>query len=309
MNDTIVPYEPARRSGWWICRHVTLAVQPGRLEMFIPPLRRLSLIDGLSLIRKQYQHAEPLSGLFLWGSQALIWSLAGGLIIPALIDVPGHWQVLGWAGGWGITGAALIHEGLKSLFSKEYVCLADGQLSLGTFFANSPRVTSYPVTQILNLRRATDDCVPEGQLCFTYCGTTIAFGYSLTNAEADRLLTSLLHVLNVPYHHIDRVIFGSHPMRGERNALVRSLCDPDAQLLSYPLVNLSEICIYPAKAEAYRIERFLTYALNALGTKYLKKHVSVNVYGRPEELHPNIRNNLTHLCKQVNFFNEDASAI
>lgn len=47
------------------------------------------------------------------------------------------------------------------------------------------------------------------------------------------------------------------------------------------------------------VERFLTYALNTIGQNYLRTCVNVYLSGDPEQLHPNLRNTLTNLCKRV----------
>jgi hypothetical protein len=49
----------------------------------------------------------------------------------------------------------------------------------------------------------------------------------------------------------------------------------------------------------YQVERFLTYAINTLGQKYLKKQVAIELYGHPYSLQPNLRNNLEHLFGRV----------
>lgn len=48
-----------------------------------------------------------------------------------------------------------------------------------------------------------------------------------------------------------------------------------------------------------QIESFLTYAVMYLSQKYLGTHVTAHIYGASQKLHPNLRNNLTNLCRRV----------
>jgi hypothetical protein len=45
--------------------------------------------------------------------------------------------------------------------------------------------------------------------------------------------------------------------------------------------------------------------VNVIGQQVLKNHLHIHLYGSPEKLHPNIRNNLTNLCKHVRVHKED----
>lgn len=106
--------------------------------------------------------------------------------------------------------------------------------------------------------------------------------------------------------HIDKVIFGS-----ETSLIVpdsdKSLFNPDVTESWFPMV-LQQIIIHTQTYNFYLIERFLTYAVNSIGQQYLKNHVEVQIYGKPDNLHPNIRNNLTNLCKGV-YNHEDDNEI
>lgn len=75
------------------------------------------------------------------------------------------------------------------------------------------------------------------------------------------------------------------------------LCNPDVSTTTVPMPCLAQIVIDADTFHFHALERFLTYAINQLGQPYLKKHVTVHVYGDSEKLPPNLRNNLTTLCK------------
>ena len=75
--------------------------------------------------------------------------------------------------------------------------------------------------------------------------------------------------------------------------------NPDASSLTRPLPALIRIDIFSDSYNFQLVERFFTYAVNALGQAYLKKEVIVHVYGTLAELQPNLRNVCQNLCQQV----------
>jgi hypothetical protein len=78
-----------------------------------------------------------------------------------------------------------------------------------------------------------------------------------------------------------------------------TLLNPDTSEFTLPLSSLKRVEIHPASYDPLLVERFLTYAVNYVGEDYLKEHVDVHIYGAIEDLHPNLRNALTNLCKHV----------
>jgi hypothetical protein len=96
---------------------------------------------------------------------------------------------------------------------------------------------------------------------------------------------------------VKTVVFGeADQLSAEPSSIVYNI---DAANLPYPLGKIQQIVIFPESAEFRLMERFLTYAVNRVGEKILKKQVSVRIVGRAERLHPNLLNNFTHLCKSV----------
>lgn len=75
--------------------------------------------------------------------------------------------------------------------------------------------------------------------------------------------------------------------------------NPDCSTLMIPLSHLREIIVYPETYDFHQLERFLTYAVNCIGQKHLKKDVDVHIYGDPENLEQNLRNNFENLCRSV----------
>lgn len=96
---------------------------------------------------------------------------------------------------------------------------------------------------------------------------------------------------------IERVIFTQQGCEGGES--VRTLRNPETQRLHIPVRALTRICIHPETADVYLIERFLTYAVNTLGQAYLKRAVTVRLYGDARHFPKHLTNLLTNLCKGV----------
>lgn len=95
---------------------------------------------------------------------------------------------------------------------------------------------------------------------------------------------------------IERLVFGSDRTK-QSPYTEKNLFNPDLFALTIPLRRLKEVVIHSETYDFHLVERFLTYAVNYLGQDYLKRNVEMFLVGPPEKLHPNLRNNLTHLCK------------
>lgn len=77
------------------------------------------------------------------------------------------------------------------------------------------------------------------------------------------------------------------------------LSSPNTSTLPYSLPCLKRIIVHLPTYDFHQVERFLTYAVNSLGQVYLKKHVTVELYGDPELFHLNLLNSMKNLCKDV----------
>jgi hypothetical protein len=75
--------------------------------------------------------------------------------------------------------------------------------------------------------------------------------------------------------------------------------NPDLSDLTIPMSALQGIVIDTHTYDFHQVERCVTYLINALGQKHLRKKIEVHIYGDAEKLHPNFQNSLTNLCKRV----------
>ncbi len=99
------------------------------------------------------------------------------------------------------------------------------------------------------------------------------------------------------YVGVERIVFGASPDDNDSRSF--TLYNPDFSTCRLPLRNLKYLIIQPATCQFHTIERFLTYAINYIGQTPLKHSVDVYVDGKLEQLHPNLRNGLTNLCRRV----------
>jgi HEAT repeat protein len=109
-----------------------------------------------------------------------------------------------------------------------------------------------------------------------------------------KVMATLIHVCGA----IEVVWFGVAEQALSVN-LRTCWVNPDVSTLDVSLPALKRLEIDTTTYSLPAVERFLTYALEHLGPKFLKQQISVHVHGNPEDLHANLRNNFTHYCKQV----------
>lgn len=108
--------------------------------------------------------------------------------------------------------------------------------------------------------------------------------------QVAEVLGELLGVVKV-------VVFGNVQVKEARKKV--TLCNPEVVELAVPMRQLEHIVIHTPTHNFYQVEQFLTYAINHLGQEYLKKQVTVHIYGDPAQLHQNLRNSFQNLCKAV----------
>lgn len=82
-------------------------------------------------------------------------------------------------------------------------------------------------------------------------------------------------------------------------------------MLGLPMTIASSIMIYDTYqnrtfhvGDFHQVERFITYAANFIGQDYLKQRVEVHLYGKPEQLHSNLRNSFQNLCHSIHLHDE-----
>lgn len=115
--------------------------------------------------------------------------------------------------------------------------------------------------------------------------------------QATRLLTKLLDSVLV-------VAYGNLQVKASRKRL--TFCNPDVAELTVPMKNLEHLVIHTPTHNFHQVEQFLTYAINYIGQDTLKHHVTVHIYGEPDDLHPNLLNSFRNLCQQVKLHASDA---
>jgi hypothetical protein len=156
-------------------------------------------------------------------------------------------------------------------------------------------------------RRHWHPRTPEEQICSwlangqTYLilnrGTHILPHVLQLQSVNDSLSGAIGELLPSLYATIDTVAFGTFP-RGD-SFPPTTWQNPDVEALTLPLSGLHHLLIDPVSAAFLLVERFLTYALNYLGQRYVRHHVEVHIEGDVSQLHPILRNNLTSFCRIV----------
>ena len=122
-------------------------------------------------------------------------------------------------------------------------------------------------------------------------------GEHLPPEQTRWLAETLQTVLTFRWHEVEQVVFGA-ALPGMASKAT-TLLNPDVSDLHVPFLRLTRIVVVTSEYNFHLVERFLTYAINTLGQTYLKTTVDVELYGDPAELHPNLRNSLTNLCRDV----------
>lgn len=96
------------------------------------------------------------------------------------------------------------------------------------------------------------------------------------------------------------IVFGNSS--GSRFDPHHTICNPDVSHLTVPMRRLNSVIIETESYHFHQVEQFITYAVNFIGQRRLRKHVEVHLYGDLEKLHPNLHNSLTNLCKRVHVY-------
>lgn len=157
--------------------------------------------------------------------------------------------------------------------------------------------TSYNIAHISQVRFNTNPRQTHGALYFTHQNEVIQFFESLPLQEAQALCRSLSDILAFRCHVVTTIVFGDKEVDDEPSEKI--LNNPDVAELTFPFVRLRNLIIQTDSYDFHQVERFLTYAVNAIGDDYLKEHVEVHVYGDPAKLHANLQNTLTNVCHHM----------
>jgi hypothetical protein len=116
----------------------------------------------------------------------------------------------------------------------------------------------------------------------------------LSSRHLEEIATEAL----VKFCSVDTVIFGQVL---PQLSLKTYLLNPDVIKLTIPLSKLTTVIVDTETYNFHQVERFITYAINYIGKKYLKKNVEVQIYGDHEKLHQNLKNLFNNLFKIVKF--------
>ena len=205
---------------------------------------------------------------------------------------------LGWliVGGYGLYRSAILFLTQEKLMFSNEACI------LTAYPFGCVRTRRYTLAHMTNICLAPPHLARRrGTLSFTYHDHyTIFFGRQLADSEARILVKQVDEIHAWSCHAVEAIVFGHAPEAPEYPA--RIVYNPDVTDLTFPFVRLQRILLDSRQCSLYLAERFVTYAVNALGERYLRQHVDVQVYGAPEDLQPNLKNALTNLCRRVSYY-------
>jgi hypothetical protein len=206
------------------------------------------------------------------------------------------WELVGvymvlWLGLIGVMGLflaatetlVLSHDRL--IFMRAYAGIPYRRKEYGIKYIQRPRAGRLP-----------------GIIEFTYGDREVERRTNLANGERRIFLQLLTAILSYPYHAVETLVFGGEfAVKDDVSTVIQN---PESADFTLPLFRLKQILVYPKSASFLLLERFLTYAVNALGPQELKCAVNVHVYGDAELLPSHLRNSLTHLFHMVSFYDE-----
>jgi hypothetical protein len=235
-------------------------------------------------------------------------ALAHTVGIVAALGLP----VAGWVGFMYVTSATL----LSGILNKELTIFHDDQITIKTTFLGlTKQEAAYEFRRMQNFRFLQEPPKGQGYLQFEYDEQTVECCQALSGPEAQILYTRITDMMTYRCHAVEEIVFGTSLQSddalsekeafSEKGALskteasCRILHNPDVVSLTTPFFHLKHLHIHIGSYDFYQLERFLTYAVNYIGEDYLEEHVEAHLYGNPEKLDTNLRNNLMNLCKEV----------
>jgi hypothetical protein len=239
------------------------------------------------------------------------WSIGGGVAVTILVKMLAFEGFLVWLVGWCLGEFWALYSVTKKYLSRhEYLLISEHAMTIGKAMLGIRRKKTYQLNKIQDLRLTSERNIgqeylrfSQERILFDYEMHTIRFGKYLEQSDARTFLKLLTDMLSFRCQSVEHIIFGTQCISEE--ARLTTLQNPDVSTLTFPFMLLKQIVIETDTYQFYQIEHFLTYAINYIGQDYLKTKVDVHVYGDIENLHPNIRNNLTNLCKCVHVFGKD----
>ncbi len=187
-------------------------------------------------------------------------------------------------------------------YAKETIAISGDTLTLHNAIFARGRALHFKLREIDNLRVAGNNS-RDGRLQFDSYPAQIMFASNISDAEAETLCKQLNDILTFRCQAVEQIVFGDLPSAfiGTPDTL---LMNPDVSELSFPFIRLQRLILDAATHDPRRVERFLTYAVNAIGQRKLKESVDVHIYGDPAQLQANLRNNLENLFRRVEIHDE-----
>ena len=104
------------------------------------------------------------------------------------------------------------------------------------------------------------------------------------------------------YSQITEIIFGETSSNNSKTC-IKNL---ETSQLTIPISSLMKITTDADTYDFDMVERFITYSINYVGQKHLRKKVEVHIYGNPDKLHPNLLNSFKNLCRKVSVQEKEA---
>jgi hypothetical protein len=196
-----------------------------------------------------------------------------------------------------VLGVPLLGELARMLFGSDRIILSNTTMRLVHHLFWKETEQRYEISKIHHLGVTPQSLKTQGHLSFEYASHCVTFGKDINPAEAAYVVRQIHTILDHRCHSTERIMFGA--LHVPDDGKLSTLRNPDVSDLTVPYICLQHINIDTKTYNFHQVERFLTYAVNYLGQEYLKNHVEVQVYGDSQELHPNIRNILTNVCRHV----------
>ncbi len=212
-------------------------------------------------------------------------------------------------GSIGLSVLGMLLKGYSSVVEVQKLSISATSLTRESYTDAVPIVTKHRVhfqlekMHQVDLQPANQD-FPARVVCDTD-SRPILFVQELSEADRLRVVTTLTDVVRFSCHSVKVIIFGTPEFSLRDSTTI--LHNPDVTTLTTPFIRLERLVIYTASYEALSVERFITYAVNYIGRKYLKKYLTVHVCGEQAALQANVWNTLLHLCKQVSVQNDSFS--
>ncbi len=118
------------------------------------------------------------------------------------------------------------------------------------------------------------------------------------SADKDRAIRETAHtLLKKLLSSVTIVIFGDIHVKDAYRRI--TFTNPDVEALTIPMKHLGHLVVHIQTYDFHRLERFLTYAVNYIGQRHLKQNVVAHIYGKTEDLHPNLLNTLKNVCQEI----------